>query len=119
MKFDWDESKNQSNLNIMSNISKTDWNRIDEMKDEDIDTSDIPPLSEDFWAKAQLRMPNAPVTVEFEVYPETFACDKTQLNEKPLRNSDPIHGNKDLKVGLLKHSSNHVKSFPKLVFSFV
>jgi len=45
----------------MSNISKTDWNRIDEMKDEDIDTSDIPPLSEDFWAKAQLRMPNPPV----------------------------------------------------------
>jgi uncharacterized protein (DUF4415 family) len=66
------------NENIMSNISKTDWNRIDEMKDEDIDTSDIPPLSEDFWAKAQLRMPNPPVTVEVEVDPETLAWFQSQ-----------------------------------------
>jgi hypothetical protein len=35
------------------------------MKDEDIDTSDIPPLSEYFWAKAQLRMPN-PSNSHFE-----------------------------------------------------
>jgi hypothetical protein len=27
------------------------------MKDEDIDTSDIPALSEGFWTKAQLRIP--------------------------------------------------------------
>jgi uncharacterized protein (DUF4415 family) len=66
------------NKNIMNNISKTDWNRIDEMKDEDIDTSDIPPLSEDFWAKAQLRMPNPSVTVEVEVDPETFAWFQAQ-----------------------------------------
>ncbi len=62
----------------MNNISKTDWNRIDEMKDEDIDTSDIPPLSEYFWAKAQLRMPNPSVTVEVEVDPETFAWFQAQ-----------------------------------------
>jgi uncharacterized protein (DUF4415 family) len=62
----------------MNNISKTDWNRIDEMKDEDIDTSDIPPLSEYFWAKAQLRMPNPSVTVEVEVDPETFAWFQSQ-----------------------------------------
>ena len=66
------------NENIMSNISKTDWNRIDAMKDEDIDISDIPPLSEDFWAKAQLRMPKPPVTVEVEVDPETFAWFEAQ-----------------------------------------
>jgi uncharacterized protein (DUF4415 family) len=66
------------NENIMNNISKTDWNRIDAMKDEDIDTSDIPPLSEDFWTKAQLRMPKPPVTVEVEVDPETFAWFQAQ-----------------------------------------
>lgn len=66
------------NGNIMSNISKTDWIRIDTMKDEDIDTSDIPPLSEDFFAKAQLRMPKPPVTVEVEVDHETFAWFQTQ-----------------------------------------
>ena len=41
----------------MSNISKTDWSKIDAMADEDIDTSDIPPLPEDFLVKAKLRLP--------------------------------------------------------------
>lgn len=66
------------NENIMSNISKTDWSRIDGMKDEDIDTSDIPPLSEQFWAKAKLRMPKPPITVEVEVDTETLAWFQAQ-----------------------------------------
>ena len=33
------------------------------MSDEDIDTSDIPPLSEEFFARAKLRMPKLPVKV--------------------------------------------------------
>jgi len=37
--------------------SETDWKRIDEMGDGEIDTSDIPPLDESFFAKAKLRMP--------------------------------------------------------------
>lgn len=56
----------------MSNISRTDWARIDAMKDEDINTSNIPPLSEDFWVKAQLRMPKPTVTVAVEVDGDTF-----------------------------------------------
>jgi hypothetical protein len=32
--------------------SKTDWARVDAMKDEDIDHSDIPELDDDFFAKA-------------------------------------------------------------------
>ncbi|MFN6571328.1 hypothetical protein [Dendronalium sp. ChiSLP03b] len=43
----------------MKNTSRTDWNRIDTISDKDIDTSDIPPLSDEFFAKAQLRMPKA------------------------------------------------------------
>lgn len=42
------------NANIMNNTSKTDWARINTMKDEDIDTSDIPPLSEDFLANNEI-----------------------------------------------------------------
>ncbi|MFM8330807.1 MAG: hypothetical protein ACKN9T_03880 [Candidatus Methylumidiphilus sp.] len=42
----------------MSNISNTDWYSIDAMSDEDIDTSDIPLLTEDFFAKAKLRLPS-------------------------------------------------------------
>ena len=46
-------------IDAMDNLSSTNWARIDAMKDEEIDTSDIPPLSEDFFAKAQLRMPDS------------------------------------------------------------
>ncbi len=37
--------------------SETDWARIDQMTDEEIDTSDIPPLEDTFFAAAQWRMP--------------------------------------------------------------
>ncbi|MEG4147097.1 hypothetical protein [Microcoleus sp. Pol12B5] len=37
------------NADAMNNTSKTDGARIDEMSDKDIDPSDIPPLSEDFF----------------------------------------------------------------------
>ena len=43
----------------MNNSSKPDWASVDAMQDEDIDTSEIPPLSEDFFANAQLRMPES------------------------------------------------------------
>ena len=45
----------------MNSISKTDWPRIDAMVDEDINTSDIPPLSEDFFLKAKLRLPTSSI----------------------------------------------------------
>lgn len=62
----------------MSNTSKTDWSRIDAMDDEDIDTSDIPPLSEEFFAKAQLRMPPSSIAVTIHIDPDTFAWFKAQ-----------------------------------------
>lgn len=41
----------------MSKASKTDWKRLSELKDEDIDTSDIPELDDEFFSKAKLRIP--------------------------------------------------------------
>ena len=41
----------------MNKVSKTDWKRLAEMSDEDIDTSDIPELGDDFFNHVQLRMP--------------------------------------------------------------
>jgi uncharacterized protein (DUF4415 family) len=41
----------------MSKRSKTDWKRVDAMKDEDIDTSDIPELGEDFFRQAEIILP--------------------------------------------------------------
>jgi len=48
------------------------------MSDEDIDTSDIPPLSEEFFSKAQLRMPSSDITLAVQVDPETFAWFQAQ-----------------------------------------
>jgi hypothetical protein len=42
---------------IMSNTSRTNSGKIDAMTDDDIDTSDIPPLTEEFFTKAELWMP--------------------------------------------------------------
>lgn len=41
----------------MQNTSKTDWNRLSQMSDEDIETSDIPELDGDFFRRADLRLP--------------------------------------------------------------
>lgn len=58
---------------IMNNTSKTDWARIDAMTDDDIDTSDIPPLTDEFFAKAKLRMPTKSTdTVAVTVDTETL-----------------------------------------------
>ncbi len=52
----------------MNDTSLTDWEQIDALTDEDIDTTDIPQLGEDFFANARLRMPqeNVAVTVKME-----------------------------------------------------
>ncbi len=45
----------------MSEIPKTDWERLAKLNDSDIDTSDIPPLGEDFFRRAVLmNMHNPP-----------------------------------------------------------
>jgi uncharacterized protein (DUF4415 family) len=41
----------------------TDWERLDAMTDEEIDTSEIPPLDEEFFANATLRLPEAKAAV--------------------------------------------------------
>jgi uncharacterized protein (DUF4415 family) len=43
--------------------SRTDWARIDAMKDEDIDYSDCPPLDEKFWENAKLIMPESKIPI--------------------------------------------------------
>jgi uncharacterized protein (DUF4415 family) len=66
----------------MSNTSKTDWARIDAMSDEDIDTSDIPPLSDEFFAKAKLRIPSDSLaTVAIRVDSETLAWFQSKGEE--------------------------------------
>ena len=54
--------------NISKRQSLTDWERIDAMSDEDIDTSEIPPLDDAFFANAQVRLPErkAPITIRLD-----------------------------------------------------
>jgi hypothetical protein len=41
----------------MKSSSRTDWDKLASMPDEDIDTSDIPPIQESFFQEAELRLP--------------------------------------------------------------
>lgn len=41
--------------------SKTDWDRIDRMTDVEIDTSDIPPLTDAFFERARTVLPRASI----------------------------------------------------------
>ena len=41
--------------------SKTDWKRLDAMRDEDIDVSDIPPMTPEMFAKSVFRVGFKPV----------------------------------------------------------
>jgi len=51
----------------MNKISTTDWARIDAMTDDDIDTSDIPPLTDEFFKRASVRMPKQVATMTVQV----------------------------------------------------
>ena len=44
-------------LDSMNKPSATNWDRVDALSDAEIDTSDIPPLDETFFARAMLRRP--------------------------------------------------------------
>jgi hypothetical protein len=44
-----------------SKVDKTDWKRLDAMKDEDIDFSDIPEVTPEMFAKAIVRKNLKPV----------------------------------------------------------
>ena len=52
----------------IKNQSLTDWKRIDGMKDEDIDFSDIPELDDTFFknAKVMLPKPKVPITLRVD-----------------------------------------------------
>jgi len=62
----------------MNKPSETDWARIDAMTDEMIDTSDIPPLSDEFFAKAAWRMPRPSVSVTVSVETDVLEWLKAQ-----------------------------------------
>ena len=66
------------NVVDINNTSESDWERIDAMTDEEIDTSDIPPLDDDFFAQAQLRLPKQKASVIITMEPDILEWFKAQ-----------------------------------------
>ena len=62
----------------MSEFTVTNLEELDALTDEMIDTSEIPPLTEAFFATAQWRMPQPKVQVTVEVEPEIWEWFKAQ-----------------------------------------
>lgn len=62
----------------MSNTSRTNWAQVDALADDEIDTSDTPPLTEEFFQRARWRVPVPPRTVLVQVDAETLAWYQTQ-----------------------------------------
>ena len=59
--------KQLQRLSRKPGFSKTNWAKLDAMKDEDIDYSDIPELGDEFWAKAKLIRPEKkPVSLRID-----------------------------------------------------
>jgi uncharacterized protein (DUF4415 family) len=62
----------------MKKQSRTNLARIDAMKEEEIDTSDIPPLTKNFFKKAALRMPTRKATITMRVDADVLNWFKRQ-----------------------------------------
>jgi uncharacterized protein (DUF4415 family) len=69
------------NAQDLKKPSETNWARVNEMTDEEIDTSDIPPLDETFFANASLRMPEKKVSVTLDVDADVLEWFKAQGEE--------------------------------------
>ena len=67
--------------NNLKNTSKTNWAKLEAMTDEEIDTSDIPPLDEQFFANARLRMPRGKIAVTVSVDKDTIDWYQAQGEE--------------------------------------
>ena len=73
---------NETNMN---DSSKTNWEQIDALADDQIDTSDIPPLSESFFTRATWRKPQPPITVTLHLDPDVLAWFQAQGTEYEQR----------------------------------
>lgn len=79
------------NKPVMVPTSKTDWSKIDPMTDEEIDTSDIPPLAATFFTEAELRMPPpALTTVTLRVDAATVAWFHAQGGDAEQHMADAL-----------------------------
>ena len=60
------------------NSSRSDWKAVDALTDDDIDTSEIPPLDDSFFAQAELRMPRTKPAITIRLDPDVLDWFKAQ-----------------------------------------
>lgn len=68
-------------VNDLSNISRTNWAALEAMNDEDIDYSDISPLTDEFFENATLRIPAAQARNLIQLDAEVIAWFREQSAE--------------------------------------
>jgi uncharacterized protein (DUF4415 family) len=71
------------NENSTNSSSRTNWERLDAQTDEEIDTTDSLPLSEEFFAQARWllpgeSLPRQTVKVELDLDPKVLAWFQAQ-----------------------------------------
>jgi uncharacterized protein (DUF4415 family) len=76
------------NNNDLKTTYQTDWAALAAMTDEDIDYSDIPPLTEEFFQNAALRIPATQAHQLIQLDPDILQWFQAQGGEyKSLINS--------------------------------
>lgn len=70
----------------MKEKSETDWDRLANMTEEEIDYSDIPALDEEFFKKGKLRMPEKQV-ITVSIDADILEWFKSQRGYEIIMNS--------------------------------
>lgn len=65
----------------LSSTSRTNWAALEAMDDEGIDYSDIPPLTEDFFENATLRIPATQAQQLVQIEPDVLKWFQSQGGE--------------------------------------
>ena len=62
----------------MNNTSKTNWDKVDALTETEIDTSDNPPLTEEFFTNSRWWKPISSLDVIVQIDPTTLAWFQSQ-----------------------------------------
>jgi uncharacterized protein (DUF4415 family) len=81
--------------NSMNNISRTNWEKLDSLTEDEIDTSDIPPITEELFKQSRWWKPISSLNVLVEVDPDTLAWfqDQGEDCEKKMAAALRIYAN--------------------------
>jgi uncharacterized protein (DUF4415 family) len=66
------------NEDNMNRPSETNWEKVDALTDETIDTSDIPPLDESHFKRAVVRMPQNTISINITIDSDVLEWFKAQ-----------------------------------------